>query len=730
MKPINSTLIAAIFIALPLFSGCVCMPPVSVTEQIGVEELSQHVDFLTQRSLKGRPAGSWESAHVRKYLSQRLQAYGCVPWADNPSFELDFGFGKNIIAVLPGSDPQLAGEIVLVSAHYDHLRPGWFKWYPGACDNAAAVAVLLEIAEKISRRPIRPKRSICFAFFDAEEMGCVGSYAFTDRDDYDDDAIVAALNMDLLGRDLLDVVDHCLIATGTEHYADLQQVVHTACADNGLQCVPLDADLIGPVGDHTAFTSDRRPVLFFSCGINKDYHQPTDTPDKLNYSKLKKEAAAIEQTLLALANGDKPLLAASPVPPTAATLEPFSYILHKFKDHQDLFKLDPNGIETLDTLIAQTAATDPNRLRRNELVDLQRKALGKLISLLKHYNKDLAQQSDGFISISELYAKHPKGFSDAYRQFIRHYLKNKPSLFRKNKFDYDAALPMIDADWGIVKTDDGVYLFAALQSRLTCSTELSLTRGFEGSIECSYRPVECKGSLNEIIDLICLEMNLRGLKGRTISDSFSFGRNEDTQPDDDLWRSLSTREKASQFLPVLKAIKQKYPQEKLKMSLKEYYDPNEPQESIHTWLLALAKSNNHYLAIPALEAGVDNGIDPIEGLLSDFISDTTKPDAIRLSILNRFAEISTPEALGHLVDSLDDQTPYDVRDYLLLNDPNYPLKDHPTMKEAIPEIMKYYEKAETLTFSQHALKKLKEITQKDFGTDKEAWKKWIEKHYQ
>lgn len=704
-------------------TGCVSVPTESVTAPVTADELAQHVTFLTQPALKGRAAGSWESKHVRRYLSQRLSQYGCVPWAGNPSFELDFGFGKNIIAVLPGSDPELSREIVLISAHYDHLKPTWFTYYPGACDNAAAVAVLLEIAEKISQQPLRPKRTLCFAFFDAEEMGCVGSYAFTCRDDYDDAEIVAVINMDMLGRDLLDVVDNSLIATGTDDYAPLQDRIGAACADNGLNFIALESDLIGPVGDHTAFTSDKRPVLFFTCGINKDYHQSTDTADKLNYPKLRREAAVIQRALLALADGDEALYALSPVPVTAAKIEAFATILHQFKEHRDIFKLDPNGIETLNQIIAQTQAADPNTLTRDELIDHQRQSLTKLIGLLKNYNPSLALQSDAFLSISEFYAKHPKGFSDAYRQFIRHYLENKPSLFRNNKFDYDAALPITDADWGIVRTDDGAYLFAALQSRLACSTKLSLMRGFEGSFEFSCRPVECKGSLNEIIDLIFLEMCLKGHDEMQISQTFSFGRS------DEMWTPPPTGQDAAQWLSVLKAIKHKYPQEKIHLSLKDYYDPNAPTKSLHAWFLKLAKSDNQYMVLPALKAGFAADIEPIKDLCPDFLKDTAKPDAIRIAAMNRLAEEKTARALNAIIDVLDDETVYEISDYLLIMDPDYPLKNHKIMKDAIPEIAKYYDETEDLTFSQHARKKLKEVTDKDFETDKEAWKAYIDKHY-
>ncbi|MHC4952026.1 MAG: M20/M25/M40 family metallo-hydrolase, partial [Planctomycetota bacterium] len=181
MKLTTKALVITLFLPLLTLTGCVTLPTESITQPITPEELSAHVDFLTLPALKGRPARSLESKIARDYLTGRLKQYGCVPWADTATFEQDFGLGTNVIGILPGSDPNLSNEIVLISAHYDHLKSKSFTYYPGAADNAAAVAVLLEIAEKLSQAEQNPKRSICFAFFDAEEKGCLGSFAFTSR---------------------------------------------------------------------------------------------------------------------------------------------------------------------------------------------------------------------------------------------------------------------------------------------------------------------------------------------------------------------------------------------------------------------------------------------------------------------------------------------------------------------------------------------------------------------
>src|SRR6266853_1723591 len=127
----------------------------SATER---EQLIAHVRFLSQPALKGRKPGTIGSRFARHYIERRFEAYGLVPWTKGKGYELSFGYGKNVVALLPGSDPNLANEIVLVSAHYDHLgRDGKGRICPGAADNASGVAALLETARQLSSRQPRPK---------------------------------------------------------------------------------------------------------------------------------------------------------------------------------------------------------------------------------------------------------------------------------------------------------------------------------------------------------------------------------------------------------------------------------------------------------------------------------------------------------------------------------------------------------------------------------------------
>ena len=105
----------------------------------------------------------------------------------------------NIVGVLPGADPVLAKQYVIVSAHLDHLgvEPGTGRPYNGAMDDASGVAWVLETARAFRDQGVRPKRSVLFVVFTAEEKGLLGSRAFAEHPTVDKAALVADVNMDM-----------------------------------------------------------------------------------------------------------------------------------------------------------------------------------------------------------------------------------------------------------------------------------------------------------------------------------------------------------------------------------------------------------------------------------------------------------------------------------------------------------------------------------------------------
>ena len=181
----------------------------------------------------------------------------------------------NVIGVVPGADPALAGEAVVIGAHYDHLGREGDAVYPGADDNASGTAVVLGLAQTLAAS--RPPRTLVFALFAGEELGLLGSdYQVRHPSAVPIERMVAMLNFDMVGR--LD--GRHLLVGGVDTGSGFRGLVEAAAKEVGL-----DVDLRAPgtgASDHTRFNGAGVPVLFFHSGSHADYHRPSDTADKID----------------------------------------------------------------------------------------------------------------------------------------------------------------------------------------------------------------------------------------------------------------------------------------------------------------------------------------------------------------------------------------------------------------------------------------------------------------
>jgi hypothetical protein len=211
----------------------------------------------------------------------------------------------NIIGMWRGSDPALAGEAVVIGAHYDHIgmggddsmAPGVRAVHPGADDNASGTSALLEIAQAYALGAVpRPKRSVVFIAFSGEELGLIGSSHYTDHPTLPLQKTVAMLNMDMIGRMRSDRVQ----VQGTDTARELRPLVAMA-ARRGELDVAFHGDGYGP-SDHTAFYAKDIPVLFFFTGVHTDYHRPSDTWEKLNFPGAARVAQMVAEVAASLAN--------------------------------------------------------------------------------------------------------------------------------------------------------------------------------------------------------------------------------------------------------------------------------------------------------------------------------------------------------------------------------------------------------------------------------------------
>lgn len=230
--------------------------------------------------------------------------------------ELSVSFEKisctNVLGYVEGSD--LKEEVIIISAHLDHLGKRGDKIYYGADDDGSGSSSIITMADafaKAKREGKGPRRSILFIAFTGEEKGLLGSEYYTLNPVFPLDKTVANLNIDMIGR-----VD--TVSRPTKNYTyligsdKLSTQLHTINeAANGSCCQleldykyndPADKQRLYYRSDHYNFAKNNIPVIFYFTGLHDDYHKPTDTIDKIDFDKTAGIAKLVFSTAWELAN--------------------------------------------------------------------------------------------------------------------------------------------------------------------------------------------------------------------------------------------------------------------------------------------------------------------------------------------------------------------------------------------------------------------------------------------
>ena len=285
---------------------------------------------------------------------------------------------RNVIAVLPGSDARLRGELVAIGAHSDHIgtrdapldhdsvraanaqawemrgksldnadpspqqrslihvdvdslrkkhAPRMDSVFNGADDDGSGTAAVLEIAQKFASERPRPRRSILFVWHTAEELGLLGSRWFTDHPTVPRDSIVAQLNIDMIGRgdssDILGGGPNALGLVGSRRLStelgDLAERVnrereHPALHFDYSMDAPGHPENIYCRSDHYMYARYGIPIIFFSTGLHQDYHQLTDEPEYIDYAHMARIAIFVHDLALTVANLDHRVVVDKPKP--------------------------------------------------------------------------------------------------------------------------------------------------------------------------------------------------------------------------------------------------------------------------------------------------------------------------------------------------------------------------------------------------------------------------------
>lgn len=225
---------------------------------------------------------------------------------------------SNVLGVLEGTD--LKDQYVFITAHYDHLGKRDTVIYYGADDDGSGTVSVLEIAEAFAKAKAAgkgPRRTIVFMTNSGEERGLWGSEYYTDHPVFPLDKTTVDLNIDMIGRtdssrhygDSLNyvyVVGDDKISTDLKTISEAMNKKYTKLELDYKFNDPNDPNRIYYRSDHFNFARKGVPIIFYYDGmLGADYHKPTDTPDKINYTLMAKRAKLVFYTAWDMANRDE-----------------------------------------------------------------------------------------------------------------------------------------------------------------------------------------------------------------------------------------------------------------------------------------------------------------------------------------------------------------------------------------------------------------------------------------
>lgn len=299
----------------------------TLSKSITPEDLKKHLYIIASDEFEGRNTGEPGQKLAAEYLKNfyidnRIASplgggnyYQEIPTEHlKPSLKAS----ENVVAYIKGSEKP--DEIIVISAHYDHLGKTEDEVYNGADDDGSGTVAILEIAEAFQKAVENgngPKRSILFLHVTGEEKGLLGSKYYVTFPIFPLEKTVSNLNIDMIGRidEAHENFPNYIYLIGSDK---LSSELHQISEDMNSKFTNLQLDYTyndekDPNryyyrSDHYNFAKNNIPVIFYFNGTHQDYHQPSDTPDKINYEVLAKRTQLIFFTTWELANRENRVL--------------------------------------------------------------------------------------------------------------------------------------------------------------------------------------------------------------------------------------------------------------------------------------------------------------------------------------------------------------------------------------------------------------------------------------
>lgn len=198
----------------------------------------------------------------------------------------------NVVGLLEGSDPVLKNEVVGIGAHLDHLGVQNGTVYWGADDDGSGSTAVMLVAKALATNPVRPKRSILVMWFCGEEMGLIGSKHYADNPIIPNEKMVCELQLDMVGRNEEKQGEAASDNLNTIHLVGSKRIsneLHEMILEQNKHVgfeFEYDEEGVYTRSDHYSFAAKGIPIAFLFTGFHPDYHQPSDTIDKINFDKI------------------------------------------------------------------------------------------------------------------------------------------------------------------------------------------------------------------------------------------------------------------------------------------------------------------------------------------------------------------------------------------------------------------------------------------------------------
>jgi hypothetical protein len=274
------------------------------------KRIMNSVKYLASEELKGRGLGTPEIDEAAEYIANEFKSAGLQTIKNTYYQEFTHKFAdkgemklKNVIGIIEGTDPKLKDEVVVVSAHYDHLGLGWpdvrtgneGKIHYGADDNASGVAIMIELARTMAKSS-KPKRTIVFLATTAEEAGLIGSRYFVEHIKDNFSGVFADVNLDTDGS----LFDKKLLVLNANSAKEWKFIFMGTDYTTGIKSEVVAKEL--DASDQVAFIEKGIPAVQLFTGATENYHRPSDTFDKIDGKGMVKVATVTKEVLLYLAD--------------------------------------------------------------------------------------------------------------------------------------------------------------------------------------------------------------------------------------------------------------------------------------------------------------------------------------------------------------------------------------------------------------------------------------------